>query len=29
MLVAQAQVENISIVSIDAILDLYGIKRLW
>ena len=29
MLVAQAQVENISIVSIDAILDLYGIKWLW
>jgi PIN domain nuclease of toxin-antitoxin system len=29
MLVAQAQVEKISIVSIDAILDLYGIKRLW
>jgi PIN domain nuclease of toxin-antitoxin system len=29
MLVAQAQVEKISVVSIDAILDQYGINRLW
>jgi PIN domain nuclease of toxin-antitoxin system len=29
MPVAQAKVEKISIVSIDAIADLYGIKRLW
>jgi PIN domain nuclease of toxin-antitoxin system len=29
MLVAQAQVERISLVSNDAILDLYGINRLW
>jgi PIN domain nuclease of toxin-antitoxin system len=29
LLVAQAQVEKISVVSNDAILDLYGINRLW
>jgi PIN domain nuclease of toxin-antitoxin system len=28
-LVAQAQVENISLVSNHAILDRYGVKRLW
>jgi len=29
MLVAQAQVEKISVVSNDAILDLYGVNRVW
>jgi PIN domain nuclease of toxin-antitoxin system len=29
LLVAQAQVEKISVVSNDLILDLYGITRLW
>jgi PIN domain nuclease of toxin-antitoxin system len=29
LLVAQAQVENISIVSNDAVLDRYGVNRLW
>jgi PIN domain nuclease of toxin-antitoxin system len=29
LLVAQALVEKISVVSKDAILDLYGVKRLW
>jgi PIN domain nuclease of toxin-antitoxin system len=29
MLVAQAQVEKISVVSNDAVLDLYGVSRLW
>jgi len=29
LLVAQAQVEKISVVSNDAILDQYGITRLW
>jgi hypothetical protein len=29
LLVAQAQVENISIVSNDAVLDRYGVSRLW
>jgi PIN domain nuclease of toxin-antitoxin system len=29
LVVAQALVEKISVVSKDAILDLYGVKRLW
>lgn len=29
LLAAQAQVENVSIVSADAIFDQYGIKRIW
>jgi PIN domain nuclease of toxin-antitoxin system len=29
LLVAQSRVESISIVSIDPVLDLYGISRLW
>ncbi len=29
LLVAQAQVENVAVVSNDAILDRYGINRLW
>jgi PIN domain nuclease of toxin-antitoxin system len=29
MIVAQAQVEIVSVVSNDAILDRYGINRLW
>jgi PIN domain nuclease of toxin-antitoxin system len=29
MLIAQAQVEQMSIVSVDAALDAYGITRLW
>ncbi len=29
LLVAQAQVESVSVVSADAILDQYGINRIW
>jgi PIN domain nuclease of toxin-antitoxin system len=29
LIVAQAQVEKISVVSNDAVLDLYGVNRLW
>ncbi len=29
LLIAQAQVENVSVVSSDAILDSYGIVRIW
>lgn len=29
LLAAQALVENISIVSTDAIFDQYGVKRIW
>ena len=29
LLIAQAQVEKISVVSNDAILDQYGVNRLW
>lgn len=29
LLVAQAQVENVRLVSIDAVFDQYGISRLW
>ena len=29
MLIAQAQVENVPLVSADAILDQYGINRIW
>jgi PIN domain nuclease of toxin-antitoxin system len=29
LLVAQAQVENVSIISGDSVLDLYGISRVW
>jgi PIN domain nuclease of toxin-antitoxin system len=29
LLAAQAQVENISLVSADAVFDQYGVKRMW
>jgi PIN domain nuclease of toxin-antitoxin system len=29
LLIAQAQVENLTVVSIDAAFDPYGVKRLW
>lgn len=29
MLVAQAQAENVSIVSIDSVFDTYGLRRIW
>ncbi len=29
LLAAQAQIENISLVSADAVFDLYGVKRIW
>jgi PIN domain nuclease of toxin-antitoxin system len=29
LLVAQAQVENVSLVSADAVFDQYGVKRIW
>jgi len=29
MLVAQAQIESLAIVSNDALLDSYGVSRLW
>jgi PIN domain nuclease of toxin-antitoxin system len=29
MLVAQSRVENISVVSVDAIFEQYGVNRIW
>jgi PIN domain nuclease of toxin-antitoxin system len=29
LLIAQAQVENLTVVGVDAAFDPYGVKRLW